>query len=148
MNEPFNTRPFDIRNHMPEGAKLSDPVAPTGPQGFPGGEYALAQPVTRPSTPWWRQPITVLATGVGVIALCTGIVIGNANSSTPKECEQALGYAEQAIGKSAEGMDALGDAATGSYGAKLKALDTLDGITVDLKRLTPLYQDAKGKCLG
>lgn len=118
-----------------------------GPQGFPGGEYALAQPV-KPRRIKDKYLVFAVAGCLLVGGLGIGHALGRGTAGTPEACEQALTYAEQGLSQSAVGMEALGDAVGGGYGGMLKATKELDGVTAELNRITPLYKDAKQECLG
>lgn len=152
-DQPRTTDPFDIKNHMPEGAKMTDPYVGGLPteqarQLPDGAEVHFSGRVdTFPEQPWYRKPAAAIAAGTAIVALCAGIAIGGLFTSTPKECEQALGYAEQAIGYSATGMGAAADGATGGLYARMQATDELNQVAADLKRITPLYKSAKAECL-
>lgn len=123
--------------------QYTNPVASDGLYRPP--TYGELQP--KLEQPWYRKPVTAIAAGVGIVALCSGIALGGLANQTPKECEQALGYAEQAIGYSATGMGAAADGATGGLYARMQATDELNQVAADLKRITPLYKSAKAACL-
>lgn len=104
---------------------------------------------TYPAEPWWKKPTAAIAAGSAVIALMAGVAIGQATAapSAPAECAVALDYAEEALDLSAEGMGVMSDALGGGYSALSRIPGKLDPITADLKRITPLYQDARTTCL-
>ena len=116
--------------------------------GHPGWTvYTDAAP--RPAAPKKGKLPLLMAAGALAVGVGLGALIGAAvPHPAPEECGQALGYAEQALGQSADGMGALGDAMGGGYSDRLRAIKELDGVTAEIKRLTPLYQDAKKVCLG
>lgn len=141
---PKNGDPFEVP--LPPGAKPSDPYnnTTTWHDDHPGGEYALAAPLPKVKTPHpWLYPAFVGAALV-LGAVCGAILTPN---QTPAACEQALTYAEQAIGQSGKGMEAMGNAVGGNMGKMMKAQTELEAITAELTRLTPLYKDAKKECL-
>lgn len=140
---PRTSDPFDVTQHMPAGAKPSDPYEQTTTWHDDSPKPAY----TPKATPWWRSNPTLGAAGA-TLALIGGIVVGaSLPRETPAECEQAIGYAEEGLGQAASGLNSLGEAVDGGYLAKAKAVDDLDHVTKELNRLTPLYKDAKEKCL-
>lgn len=99
------------------------------------------------TSPRRTNPTTIAAAGA-VLALAGGILTGvSLPKAAPAECEQALDYAEQGLGQSANGLEAMSRAMGGDWGRMMRAEQELNDVTAELNRLTPLYRDAKEACL-